>query len=285
MDRTGVGTKEGTLYHCRTLAVPAKWNVLLRQVSYRNIHKDSGPEREDVRDDQKHTIETSLGAVGLAQLKAGIEASLGHEINWNESDTKGYASECQAPKCGRSELAIYELIRDHDVVVYERGFHLFRSNVWDLKSSCTVPEATGRYAAVECESVKWDERCHCPVKEPELAYDGRLSINLGKLSLLAPYAITKDELKIRIMSLVITFPLLKPATVSTALQQGIKLPIDAAFLHPALLFFAELEGDAIDADTRIYQDAGTRIFESAEIHLQLPASIQDIGGQPGLALP
>ncbi len=229
----------------------------------------------------KATIETTLGLGGVAQLKSGIEGALGHEINWSQGETREFSSECTSPQCGRSELAIYELVRDYDLVIYRRGFHIFRSNVWDIRPPCTITEMTGRYAAVECEHVEWDESCHCPLPEREGDYDGRLSIDLGALDILAAYGIEGGRLKVRIMDKVVTFPLHDPARAAASLQRGVRITIESSFLHPALMFFGDIpDGASLDAAARIYRDAGTSAGELPEIFLQYDEPfIRGLGGE------
>src|ERR1035437_9331717 len=219
------------------------------------------------------TIEGSIGPLGLAQLKSAIKTSLGCEVNWRKAESEEASFPCKPPKCGRSETTIYQLIRDYELAGYSRGF-LFRKNVWDRKWAYIVPEETGSYAGVP-DFVEWDERCKCsPRASPD--FDGRLSVDLGTLSLLLPYQLTPDGIKIRISNLVVSFPFFKHSAAVGALEHGLNITVERSFLPPALVFLGSLAGMTFEADARIYRDAGTKSSETAEPRLVAHPSIEDI---------
>lgn len=146
--------------------------------------------------------------------------------------------------------------------------------MWDRKWAYIVPEETGSYAGVP-DFVEWDERCKCSLRaSPD--FDGRLSVDLGTLSLLLPYQLTPDGIKIRISNLVVSFPFFKHSAAVGALEHGLNITVERSFLPPALVFLGSLEGMTFEADARIYRDAGTKSSETAEPRLVAHPSIEDI---------
>ena len=218
---------------------------------------------ETVSETLEHTIESSIGPVGIASVKAAIKQSISHQVNWSKTETEQASFPCNPPKCGRSETTIYELFREYELALYRRGWMPFRDEVWDRKWSYTVPEETGSYVGVP-DTVEWDPLCRCETKaSPE--YDGRLSIDLGSLSLLVPYKQTTNGMDVRISNLVISFPFHDYKRALYGLEHGLNLPIRREFLPDALIFMGGLQGESWEANARVYKDEGT----------QLPVSLVD----------
>src|SRR5258706_14712983 len=109
----------------------------------------------------------------------------------------------KAPKCGKDELTIYQLVREYELSYFRRGSWPFRSNVWDHKWTKTIIEETEKYDSIP-DKTEYDERCGCETKEsPD--YDGRLCFDFDNLSLRVPYKLTLEGFNVRIAEHVISF--------------------------------------------------------------------------------
>ena len=217
----------------------------------------------------ERSVEALVGAAGLLQIKGALRESLGVDVNWSGSETEKFSDVCKAPKCGRAALVIYQLVREYEMLISKRGEYPYGPNVWK-ETAQTITENIGSYVGVP-ETTKWDRRCGCEqVASPE--FDGRLEIDLGELCLLVPYKVQPEALHVQIANIAVSFPFLRPGGAQQ-LERGMLLPMERRFLSPALQFYANLKGDSLDAEARIYREqppAGvdlisTQVFSTAQV--------------------
>jgi hypothetical protein len=141
-------------------------------------------------------LKSSLGVEGVSSLESEIKAATHREIEWSYHETETEEYDCHAPECGSHEVRIAQLMYEYELEFYERGW-IFRSDVWDRKFGWTIPERTKAITSWDDVS-DYDERCKDCKKRPSPEFNGRLSINLGQLCLLAPFKMDEKELRIRI---------------------------------------------------------------------------------------
>ena len=60
------------------------------------------------------------------------------------------------------------------------------------------------------------------------------------------------------------------------MEHGFKFPMQRGFLSPALLFFADLQGQTFEADARIYRETLMRPPEITSSQLIAEPAIEDI---------
>jgi len=142
-------------------------------------------------------IESTLVVLGLANLKSSVKGSLGYEVGWSAGTSKRASFEIgPAPKCGREELKVFELMTEFEVSVFERGF-IFKKDTWDKKPIGTLREGSRNYAAIPTRE-EWDDQCKCATEvPPSPEFEGRISFDLGKICLVLPYRDEKSGMRVR----------------------------------------------------------------------------------------
>ncbi|MFN3324877.1 MAG: hypothetical protein ACK5AZ_15375 [Bryobacteraceae bacterium] len=163
------------------------------------ISKTTGID-EKTSESVEASVESTLGVTGLAELKSKMKGILGHEIQWNRATTTRISLQRKAPRCGRYELAVRQLVREYEFDFYACGFFPFRKDTWQWKEKRTVPELTETYDVLE-DDIEFDERCTKPgCGAPATApnYEGRVCLDLGVVSLNLAYRSTNDGVVIRL---------------------------------------------------------------------------------------
>lgn len=156
---------------------------------------------EKTSETSEDSIESRLGAKGIAAITSRMRMTLNTEVNWSRVRTTETTRLCKAPRCGRYEFRVYQSIREYEFFFFRRGRRPFRHDVWDLETQRPVTEYVEDYDYLPLE-LEFDETCrdrpHCaaaPRTSPD--YDGMASVNLGKIRLNLPYRMSGDGLTVR----------------------------------------------------------------------------------------
>jgi hypothetical protein len=189
-------------------------------------------------------------------LKSSIKASCGREVQWTYTKAEEQSYVFNAPKCGSKSLTLYQLTYEYDLVGYHRGY-LFKSSVWDRKWARTIPEELPFYSAVP-DSIEYSEFCKDCEPKPSPEYDGRLSIDLGPLSLLVPYKLSEKSLDVRVGKFGIRYPVLNYENTVRAMKDGsLTITIQRDHIDRPLLFLSGLKEDVLEGRARVYWDQVT----------------------------
>jgi hypothetical protein len=202
------------------------------------------------------TLESSFGADGVASLKSEIKGTTNHEVEWTYHEMQTEEFECKAPECGCHEVRIAQLVYEYELVCYERG-RIFHRDVWDRRWEKTIPELTQSISSWD-DTTEYDPRCKdCKSKEVP-AFDGRLSIDFGRLCMLPPYEMNPNELKIRVGKVGISYPMVSYHNTARVLEDGgLVMTFPRDFIDPPLLYLSGLEGKEVKGRVRVYSDSGT----------------------------
>jgi len=202
------------------------------------------------------TLESSLGVEGVASLKSEITGTTSHEVEWTYHETETEEFECNAPQCGCHQVRIAQLVYEYDLLCYERGW-IFRRDVWDRKWAKTIPERTQLISSWD-DTTEHDPRCKdCKPKEIP-AFDGRLSIDFGRLCIHPQYAMNASQLKIRVGKVGISYPVRSYHNTTRALEEGgLVMTFPRDFIDPPLLYLSGLDGKEVKGKVRVYSDSGT----------------------------
>ena len=226
------------------------------------------------------SIEGTIGITGIAQIKSQIKSTLGQEVNWNRSVTTKVTFTCEAPKCGRYLLVVHQLIREYELTHFRRGAWPFRSDVWDWKWDKTIVEETEKYDAIP-DVTEYDERCKCPTKDsPD--YDGRLSCELGDLSIRAAYKLNASGFQVRIGNRVVSFTFMKYAAAIRGMEQGLTILLPGEVISEPLASLSgmnkgkvRIKGHHVEAVAKKYLVA----------YPESPKALSDLVSEPVLAAP
>jgi len=198
-------------------------------------------------------VESSLGAEAIGHLKSSIKASSNHEMELTYSKSEEMSYECAAPSCGCCSLRVSQMVYDYEFICYTRGFW-FNKDVWDREWSRTLREALPYYSGIPDEQ-EYDPRCKGCKEQRSPAYDGRLSLNFGNLSLFVPYKINDSGLVAQIEGHALG--ICDPNDIGKASYQ---VSLLSSFIHPALLFLGGLpEGELLTGRARIYRSQAMQL--------------------------
>lgn len=231
----------------------------------------------------ENAVGSSIGVKGVAELKSSIKVTSGHEVQWTYTKAEEMSYTCEPPECGSKDLTIYQLAYEYDLVGYHRGY-LFKANVWDRKWARTVVEELASYSSVP-DTIEYDERCKNCSPKPSPEYDGRLSVDLGPLSLLVPYKLNKEALDIRVGKFGVRYPVLSYENTVRAVEGGsLTITLQRDHIDPPLLFLSGLEGELVEGRARVYWDQVTgRLNLEQGINLQNYEAVQIIGRTTSIA--
>lgn len=223
------------------------------------------------------SIESSFGVAGVAKIKSQIKGVLGKETNWNESVTHKVTFECEAPKCGHYQMTIHQLQREYELTLFRRGFWPFRSDAWDWKWDKTIVEKIGQYDALP-DVAEFDERCKCPPKDsPD--YDGRLSCELGDLSLRVPFKLDRGGFQVQIGKFVVSFSFLNYSAGIRALNERFELLLPLEALTEPLASLAGIhEGKAATSGNHVKAIA----HKYVDPRLRPGGAVSDLVSEPTL---
>ena len=212
----------------------------------------------------ENSIGSKIGVKDLAELNSKIKTISGHEVQWTYTKAEEMSFTCDPPQCGCKVVSVSQLAQEYEFIVYARGF-LFKRNVWDMECTRTLSEELSYYSATQ-DVLEYDESCKgCAQKEsPE--FDGRLSLDLGSLSLRVPYKITKERLDVRVGKFGLRFPVenYEEAILAFSSRTGVEFTIETRFIDPPLCFLSGLTEQYSRGVARIYEGAGTRRRDRAE---------------------
>ena len=199
-------------------------------------------------------VGSSIGSKEVARLNSKITATSGHEIEWSYSKAEEMSFTCDAPACGRKEIRVYQLTYDYEISGYSRGY-IFKRTVWDLEWTWTVSEEIASYSCT-CDVSEFDERCKNCMAKPSPEFDGRLSLDLGPLSLRIPYKMEATKMETRIGKYGIALPVSDYQKHIAQLEgNGLTVAMGQNLIDPALLFLSGLKGDEFEGNLKIYTDA------------------------------
>lgn len=92
--------------------------------------------------------------------------------------------------------------------------------------------------------------------KPSPEFDGRLSLDLGPLSLRIPYKMEATKMETRIGKYGIALPVSDYQKHIAQLEgNGLTVAIGQNLIDPALLFLSGLKGDEFEGNLKIYTDA------------------------------
>ncbi|HKR83308.1 MAG TPA: hypothetical protein VJS37_03980 [Terriglobales bacterium] len=200
-------------------------------------------------------IEGSIGVAGLATIKSSVTSSLGEEVQWTRTESEEMTFECVAPECGRTELTVYELLREYEIAAAHRGV-LFKSDYWDVRWRDTFYEAVGEYTGVP-DSIPWDPKCKCKVSPQPPECEGRLSLDMGTVCLLVPYRMEqeKKQLVVRIEKLDVHVDVHEWEEFKDDLHgKGRRLIFKRGAIPSMFRILGGLEAETISAHARVYRD-------------------------------
>ena len=125
-------------------------------------------------------IEGSIGVEGIAQIKSKIESTIEKEISWNVEVSTSKKSTFSSPKCGRKTMFVYQLIRDYEFAFQRRRWGMTKS--WERK----IRERMNIHDFMP-DIEEYDENCNCPNPPAPQKFNGMLVIDMGCVSIRAPY--------------------------------------------------------------------------------------------------
>lgn len=209
-------------------------------------------------------IESSLGAKAIAQLKGSIKATSSHEMELTYTQSEEMSYECDAPDCGCCVLRVSQMVYDYEFICYTKGF-LFKKDAWDREWTRTLREALPWYSGIP-DKQEYDARCKGCKEERSPAFDGRLSIDFGNLSLLVPYKVNLLGLVTQVGSKVVV--ICGPDELE-GLSKRPYYPISLSrdMIHPALAFLGNLAPtvEVFEGRARIYRSFATHVRPKVEV--------------------
>ena len=180
----------------------------------------------------KSSIEGTIGAKGIAEVKSKIEASIKHEVSFHKEESTSKTTTFSSSKCGRKTMFVYQLIREYEFYYSRRKWGFTKS--WERK----IRERTNVHDFMP-DIDDFDENCNCkrPLK-PE-NFDGMVVIDMGNISIRAPYRRVPEGVEVKLES-----SLLK-VSISSSEDFLIKIPVAA--LPEMVVFLGDITGDSVEA--------------------------------------
>ena len=183
-------------------------------------------------------IESMIGVKGFAELKSGIEASIRKEVNFSIEECTKKISNFSSPECGRKTMFVYQLVREYEFSYAKR--YLGWTKTWERK----VRERTNVHDFLpDIDDI--DERCNCDNPDPPAKYDGMLVLDMGHVSVRAPFRRTPTGIEVRVDT-----SLLK---ISASDSTEFLVDIPVAALPEVVRFLGEFESDVIQVQFHEYQ--------------------------------
>lgn len=204
------------------------------------------------------SVSSKIGVKDVAELSSKIKAVSGHEVQWSYSKAEEMSFTCDAPQCGCKVVSVSQLVQEYELILYVRGY-LFKRNVWDMEWSRTISQELPFYSATQ-DVQEYDERCKDCVVKPSPEFDGRLSLDLGVLSLRVPYKMTKEQLDVRVGKFGLRFPVENyvEAMMAFSSRTGVAFTLETRFVDRTLCYLSGLKETHAKGSARIYKTSGMR---------------------------
>lgn len=188
-----------------------------------------------IRDEQtlKTSIEGTIGAEGLAQVKSNIESSLKHEISFQTEVTTSKVSNFSSPPCGRKTMFVYQLVREYEFSYFRRKWGFTKS--WERK----IRDKTNIHDFMP-DIDEYDESCNCKHPPQSENFDGMVIMDMGSVSIRAPYRRIGDGIEVKLD----TSTLLK-ISIHNSEDFLVKIPIKA--LPDIVVFLGDLTEESVEA--------------------------------------
>ncbi|HEU0012694.1 MAG TPA: hypothetical protein VFQ45_03385 [Longimicrobium sp.] len=136
------------------------------------------------------SVSSSIGVEGIAGLSSKVEETIGSEVQWTMASKTTHTVAFEAPKCGRNSQLVYQYIREYELSYY-RSRWLRSPEIWDR----VLKEMTNTYDVLpDIDDV--DDLCECDNPPQVVPYDGRLSVDLGRVSARVPFRHVGDGIEI-----------------------------------------------------------------------------------------
>jgi len=186
----------------------------------------------------KTHIESTIGVKDFAKLKSGIEASIEKEINFSVEESTVKTSNFSSPDCGRKTMFVYQLVREYEFF-YAKKF-LGWTKTWERK----IRERTNIHDFLP-DIEDHDELCKCDNPEPPTNYNGVLVMDMGEVSMRAPFRRTPDGIEARVDN-----SLLKISNTDSS-DFVVDIPVDA--LPEMVRFLGEFNSEIVRTEFHEYQ--------------------------------
>ena len=155
------------------------------------LKKVVGFSRRDI-ETLNSSIAGSIGASGIAQIKSKIESTIQKEISWTEETSTSKTSTFSSPKCGLKTMFVYQLVRDFEFEYQRRTmFNNIKSWERQIRERTNVHDF---FPLIE----EYNEACNCPSPPKPKNFDGLLVIDMGNVSMRAPYRKTTAGIEVEI---------------------------------------------------------------------------------------
>lgn len=204
------------------------------------------------RDEQtlKSSIESTVGVKGFAEIKSQMEVSVGREIRLHVEESTSKTSTFTSPKCGRKTMFVYQLVRDYEFSYSRRKWGWTKS--WERK----IRERSNIHDFMP-DIEDYDENCNCKnLPQPE-SFDGMVVMDMGNISVRAPYRKTTEGIEIRLDA-----SLLK---ISISSSEDFLVKIPTAALPEMVVFLGDLSGDSVEAAFYEYYNPVAEVDKNFEV--------------------
>lgn len=192
------------------------------------------------RDEQtlKSSIEGSIGVTGLAELKSKIEDSVKRDFNFHTEISTSKTSNFLSPQCGRKTIFVYQLIREYEFLYHQKKWG--RMKTWERK----IRERTNTHDYMP-DIDEFDEVCKCKNPPRPENFDGVMVIDMGNISIRAPYRNTQKEIEVMLETSVLKIPT----------EGFFKFPliIPTKILPGMVVFLGDINEDNVEAEYYEYQ--------------------------------
>ncbi len=185
-------------------------------------------------------VEGSIGAESIAQIKSKIETTIQKEVSWNVEVSTSKKLTFASPKCGRKTMFVYQLIRDYEFAFRGRRWGMTKS--WDRK----IRERTNIHDFMS-DIEDYDVNCRCPEPQEPRKYDGMMAIDMGRVSLRAPYCKTRNGIEVYVDSTIFK---IDAERAQTSLLFPVTIPsreLPARELPEIALFLGDISEDQVEA--------------------------------------
>jgi hypothetical protein len=192
------------------------------------------------------SIESSLGALGFAELKTSVEGKLETKLNWEISSEVQRSFKLSAPRCGRRTDTTYQLVRDYELQ-YAAESWLFHT-AWTRR----LTEYVGTYHQEPfLEAVPELCRCDAPPPPP---YDHLVWMDMNGASMRVAGRLNEDKLLLDFGEGTVEL-----SGVGRRLGGQITVRMPRSLLPPSLLFLSGDERTSIHV-TLVLEHGLTRPF-------------------------
>lgn len=183
-------------------------------------------------------IQSMIGVKGFAELKSSIESSIKREVNFSLEESTMKTSNFSSPDCGRKTMFVYQLIREYEFYYSKRFLRWTKS--WERK----IRERTNVHDFLP-DIDEFDDICKCDNRTPPAPYDGVLVIDMGTVSVRAPYRISSNCVEAQVDSTLLQ--------IEIAESNDFSVNISVATLPEIVRLLGEFETETVNAKIYEYQ--------------------------------